>query len=219
MRDRLSVPEWKPLILMYTSLLKNPSALIRSMLDQNLTDLARAALQETTKKVDPAIEQELERLSTQVMSSTYDTLAALLKAEKWQEANKETEKVMLEVAEQTERGFLTEEDLRKFPCEDLLTIDRLWVEASNGHFGFSVQKKIWEKCGSPMKYNDDYKKFMERVGWQSGDDVVSYSDLKFSPSHSLVGELPITHLATTYSFESFIHFDKTYIYLFSHKDL
>ena len=218
-RDRLSVPEWKPLILMYTSLLKNPSALIRSMLDQNLTDLARAALQETTKKVDPAIEQELERLSTQVMSSTYDTLAALLKAEKWQEANKETEKVMLEVAEQTERGFLTEEDLRKFPCEDLLTIDRLWVEASNGHFGFSVQKKIWEKCGSPMKYNDDYKKFMERVGWQSGDDVVSYSDLKFSPSHSLVGELPITHLATTYSFESFIHFDKTYIYLFSHKDL
>ena len=71
-----------------------------------------------------------------------------------------------------------------------MTIDRLWVEASNGHFGFSVQKKIWEKCGSPIDYNDDYDKFMEAVGWQSGDDFVSYDDFKFSISHSLSGELP-----------------------------
>lgn len=191
--DRLSVPEWKPLILMYTSLLKNPSALIRSMLDQNLTDLARAALQETTKKVDPAIEQELERLSTQVMSSTYDTLAALLKAGKWKDADQETAKVMLEVAGQTERGYLDEEDLQKFPCEDLLTIDRLWVEASNGHFGFSVQKKIWENCGSPSSDGEEWDRFCVRVGWQNSDATayVEYQDLKKNASLSPLGELPL----------------------------
>ena len=122
--DRLTIPEWKPLILMYSSLLKNPSALIRSMLDQNLTDLARAALQETTKKVDPTIEQELERLSNQVKNSTYTQLEALLKAGKWKEADGETSKIMLEVVGQPERGFLTPDDLKEFPCEDLLTIDR-----------------------------------------------------------------------------------------------
>ena len=72
-----------------------------------------------------------------------------------------------------------------------MTTDRLWVEASNGHFGFSVQKKIWEECGSPMKYNNGYEKFMEKVGWRSGDDFVSYGYLKFSPSLSLRGELPV----------------------------
>ena len=182
--DRLSIPEWKPLILMYCSLLKNPSQLIRSMLDQGLVDLARACLQETTKKVDPAIEQELERLGNQVTSSTYTQLEALLKAGKWREADEETSKVMLIVSKQEDRGWLDEDDLKNFPCEDLLTIDRLWVEASKGHFGFSVQKKIWEKCGSPMDYNDDYKKFMETVGWRS--ELVNYENL-----HSLKGELPL----------------------------
>ncbi|MEB3293365.1 MAG: GUN4 domain-containing protein, partial [Synechococcales bacterium] len=91
----------------------------------------------------------------------YTQLATSLKAGNWKKADQETSKVMLEVAGQTERGYLDREDLENFPCEDLLTIDRLWVEASDGHFGFSVQKKIWEKCGSPMDYNDDYKKFCE----------------------------------------------------------
>ncbi|MEB3293395.1 MAG: GUN4 domain-containing protein [Synechococcales bacterium] len=204
--DRLMIPEWKPLILMYSSLLKNPSALIRSMLDQNLTDLARAALQETTKKVDPAIEQELERLSHQVTHSTYTKLEALLKAGNWKEADQETFKVMLEVAGKTDRGYLDPEDLEHFPCEDLLTIDRLWVEASDGHFGFSVQKKIWEKCGSPMDYNDDYKKFLEKVGWQRGGNWVGYDDLMFSPSLSLAGELPWGEVGEVWGWWVFLWF-------------
>ena len=188
--DRFSVPEWKPLILMYCSLLKNPSALIRSMLDEGLTDLARLCLQETHKKVDPAIEQELERLSSQVANLTYTQLESLLKAGKWQEANSETLNVMLKVVNQEERGYLDDDDLKTFPCEDLLTIDNLWVASSNGHFGFSVQKKIWEEYGSPMSYNNDYKEFMEAVGWGLRDDFVSYSDFKFSSTFSVPGELP-----------------------------
>ncbi len=218
--DRLSVPEWKPLILMYCSLLKNPSSLIRSMLDQGLTDLARLCLQETTKKVDAAIEQDLEQLSSQVTNSTYTQLKALLKEGKWKEADQETLRLMLEVSGQTERGFLRSDDLQNFPCQDLRTIDRLWVEASNGHFGFSVQKKIWEKCGSPMTYNDDYEKFMELVGWRSGDDFVSYSDLKFSASLSLAGELPFfVFLSSLASIDASVDDLGFGITLFSRKDL
>ncbi|MEO0874005.1 MAG: GUN4 domain-containing protein, partial [Bacteroidota bacterium] len=39
-------------------------------------------------------------------------------------------------------------------------------EASNDHFGFSVQKEIWEECGSPTSYNDDWEQFGDRVGWR-----------------------------------------------------
>ena len=120
----------------------------------------------------------------------YKMLERLTKEGKWEEADQETYRLMISTCKKDAGKVFTGRDIQTFPCEDLLTIDRLWVEASNGHFGFSVQKKIWEKCGSPMDYNDDYKKFMETVGWRSGLDFVSYSDLKFSLSHSLEGELP-----------------------------
>ena len=150
----------------------------------------------------PPIKVEAERVDLKVISSIdliplksekgidYTLLRDFLRAEKWEEADKETTKVLFKAASQEGRCYLDEDDLKKFPCEDLLTIDRLWVEASNGHFGFSVQKKIWEESGSPMSYNNDYKKFMEAVGWQSGDNFVRYNDFKFSPSDSLRGNLP-----------------------------
>ncbi|NJO66941.1 MAG: transcriptional regulator, partial [Leptolyngbyaceae cyanobacterium RM1_405_57] len=42
-----------------------------------------------------------------------------------------------------EGHYFEPEELLNFPCEELLAIDRLWVNYSNGKFGFSVQKKIY----------------------------------------------------------------------------
>ncbi|NJR67007.1 MAG: transcriptional regulator, partial [Leptolyngbyaceae cyanobacterium CRU_2_3] len=55
--------------------------------------------------------------------------------------------VMLEVAGREKQYYLGLEDIREFPCEDLRVIDRLWVQYSNGRFGFSVQKRIWLEVG------------------------------------------------------------------------
>ena len=63
-----------------------------------------------------------------------------------------------------------------------------------------------------MKYNGDYKKFMERVGWRSGDDFVSYGYLKFSPSLSSKGEL-------SYAMASIHEVDVVRLSLFSRNDL
>jgi hypothetical protein len=120
----------------------------------------------------------------------YEPLRDLLKAGKWEEADRETNRVMLQVAGREEQGYLLPDDLKEFPCEDLLTIDRLWVEASHGHFGFSVQKKIWQECGSPMSAGKDWDRFCDKVGWKQGENYVQYSDLKKNPSLSLTGELP-----------------------------
>jgi GUN4-like/NACHT domain len=188
--SRLDQKEWQPLILMYVGMLKNPSELMQQMLDCNLMALAGACLKETTKQVDADVLRALEGIAGKVTDARYAKLEALLKAGEWREADQETYRVMIQVVGKEEGQGFSRQDLETFPCEDLLTIDKLWDEASNGHFGFSVQKKIWEQCGSPMSYNNDYKKFMTKVGWRKGEDFVSYQDFKFSPIHSPSGELP-----------------------------
>ena len=182
---------WLRLMMLYVGLV-NPTTLIREALRQNQPDLADQLYRETTKQIDDStLISDLENgLKTAVKNLKYAELERLLNAGEWREADQETYRLMITTVGKEERQDFSEEDLENFPCEDLRAIDNLWVTASNGHFGFSVQKKIWEKCGSPMDYNDDCKKFMEAVGWRSGDDFVSYSDYKFSSTLSLAGELP-----------------------------
>ncbi|MCX5963238.1 MAG: GUN4 domain-containing protein [Cyanobacteria bacterium] len=150
----------------------------------------------------PTIEIEVEHDDIEVVSAIdaitlksekgvdYTKLRDLLKAGEWEAADQETYRLMITTVGKNEGQEFDREDLENFPCEDLRALDNLWVTASNGHFGFSVQKKIWEKCGSPMSYNDDYEKFMEAVGWRSGDNFVSYSQYKFSSTLSPRGEFP-----------------------------
>ncbi|MGI0493716.1 caspase, EACC1-associated type [Alkalinema pantanalense CENA528] len=166
--------------------------------------IARLSPQELSKPKPPEVQGYSEPATpiTEPMSAidaiplksekgvSYEKLRELLKAEKWEEADRETWRVMLEVAGQTKRGYLSSDDIEKFPCADLLTIDRLWVEASKGYFGFSVQKKIWQECGSPMSTGKEWDNFCAKVGWKKGGSYVSYSDLTKNPLHSPVGELP-----------------------------
>jgi GUN4-like/TIR domain len=133
-------------------------------------------------------------LSSERFGATYYTqLRDLLKAQDWKAADQETAHRMCEVMGRQKEGWLRVEDLQKFPCQDLQTIDRLWVKYSNGHFGFSVQKKIWQECGSPTSSGKDWDRFCVKVGWQNtaATAYLNYSDLKFDPSLSPTGELPL----------------------------
>jgi serine/threonine protein kinase len=117
----------------------------------------------------------------------YSRLQQLLAARKWKEADQETAKVMCQVAQNSE-GWLRVEDIDNFPCEDLRTINQLWLHYSNGKFGFSVQKEIYESLGGTRQYNQKvWEKFGARVGWRKrgmfgmfGGEWVSYSDLTFN---------------------------------------
>jgi hypothetical protein len=99
---------------------------------------------------------------------------------------------MLEVMGRRQRDYLDNEDIGKFPCQDLQVIDRLWVHYSDQRFGLSVQKRIWvEEGGKPGVYNlVVYEKFGERVGWRINDHWKLYSDLTFT-SNAAPGHLPL----------------------------
>ncbi len=112
----------------------------------------------------------------------YTRLQELLAAGKWQKADRETEAVMLKVSGREEEGWLTEEDMKTFPCQALRTIDSLWVKYSNGQFGFSIQKHIWQDIENSIQNDhvDIWKYFGDKVGWRVNDGWIGYSNLTFS---------------------------------------
>lgn len=121
----------------------------------------------------------------------YTKLRDLLATGKWKEADQETIKKMLEVADRTSEGWLSEEDIDQFPCEDLRTIDQLWVKYSNGLFGFSVQKRIYQSVGATRKYEIEiWGAYGDRVGWRVRSHKWLYWDaLKFN-TKAPEGHLP-----------------------------
>jgi hypothetical protein len=111
----------------------------------------------------------------------YINLRNLLAAKKWKEADEETRRVMLKVAGREEKGWLHEKSIDKFPCEDLRTIDQLWVKYSNGRLGFRVQKRIYQSVGGTREYDSEvWEKFGERVGWRKKNEWLYYNELTFS---------------------------------------
>jgi WD40 repeat protein len=111
----------------------------------------------------------------------YSRLRDLLAAGKWVEADWETSLILLKVSQSTMAGCITVKDIQNFPSEDLCTIDRLWTKYSNGHFGFSAQKRIWQSLGgkSGVKYKV-YDKFGERVGWRVNGQWLARDRHKFT---------------------------------------
>jgi hypothetical protein len=100
----------------------------------------------------------------------YGPLQDLLRAGNWEEANAVTSTFMLKAGGQLERGYLVEQDIRYFPCNDLLTLNRLWQYYSNDRYGYGPQTRIWVA----MKGKDysDSLRFEKRIGWGSGKTVI-----------------------------------------------
>ncbi|MBD2592762.1 GUN4 domain-containing protein [Nostoc spongiaeforme FACHB-130] len=128
----------------------------------------------------------------------YRKLRDLLAAGKWKEADAETARVMLAVMKREKEGWLRVEDIDNFPCEDLRTIDQLWVKYSDGKFGFSVQKLIYQSLGGTRNYDDKiWQAFGDKVGWQKGERWLYYNGLTFDIT-ALKAHLP-TPLAIGFS--------------------
>ncbi len=120
----------------------------------------------------------------------YDQLEQLLKSGKWKEADRETATKMFEVAGRTKEEWLIE-DVYDFPCEDLRTIDQLWVKYSNGYFGFSVQKRILKTLGGSRSYDSKiWQAFGDQVGWRVNGLWVMDNHLKCNLQTTQEGYLP-----------------------------
>ncbi|AFY83156.1 serine/threonine-protein kinase [Oscillatoria acuminata] len=115
------------------------------------------------------------------ISPFYQPLAKLLAAEKWREADEETAKIMLQIAGKEEGGWLDDEDIENFPGEELQAIDRLWLKYSNGRFGFSQQKCIYQSLGGTQEYDQEiWEALGDRVGWRKAGNWLDFDELTFN---------------------------------------
>jgi hypothetical protein len=98
-------------------------------------------------------------------------LKDLLAAHKWQEADTETANLL-----RSYTGGVID-----FPCEDLHTIDQLWIDYSKGLFGFSVQKAIYQRINDTYQQiggirdymKEPWEEFAYQVGWYKNNDWIA----------------------------------------------
>ncbi|NJL36176.1 MAG: GUN4 domain-containing protein [Leptolyngbyaceae cyanobacterium SM1_4_3] len=142
-------------------------------------------------KTEPKVTVE-EDLSSE-KGVNYIRLRDLLKVNKWRDADYETYLMMLQAVGRQKGDWIRSEELANFPLTDLRTVNQLWMKYSNGHFGFSVQKRIYESIGGHLDGEYDYQtleKFGDRVQWRINSSWITYNSLIFS-LNAPEGYLPV----------------------------
>jgi regulator of replication initiation timing len=90
---------------------------------------------------------ESDRWLLQTSRADYAHLKDLLAEKAWEEADVETQQIMLSIAGEDAQGqgFLTADQITEFPCLDLKILNKLWTIYSNGKYGFMIQRDIWDR--------------------------------------------------------------------------
>lgn len=130
---------------------------------------------------------------TFVDQPNYNQLETYLQNKQWQQADAETDKLILKIA--GENSALDAESSNKIPCESLQTIDRLWTKNSNERFGFTPQKEAFLETGNEFDeyIESSYEEFGNKVNWRIFGTWKRYEDFNFQaidPTITPSGYLP-----------------------------
>ena len=178
---------WRGTTLLYAAQVTSTTSLIEGLCglggEQALT-LAYDCWYENPKRVP-------ESTYKRVMELSYGILEQYMQNREWIEADQYTYQVMIQACKQ--ESYLTLDNLRNFPCEDLNRIDDLWLKYSDNQLGFSVQKEIWLNVGGKLDFgtdqqsaNEAFKKLSDEVGWRQ-EGKYTFLDVFDSPGR---GSLP-----------------------------
>ncbi|KAK3204435.1 hypothetical protein Dsin_018481 [Dipteronia sinensis] len=98
---------------------------------------------------------------------SFDLLQQLLSAQNFRQADEETRRLLIALAGEAaqKRGYVFFSEVKFISEADLKAIDNLWTQYSDNRFGYSVQKRIWEKT------DGDFSKFFVKIGWMKKLDT------------------------------------------------
>jgi GUN4-like len=126
--------------------------------------------------------------NSQESNSEFSKLQSLLEAKKWYEADQET-------------VSLIRNNSANLSCPNLRTIDRLWMQSSNGKYGLTPQLEVWQQVGgsSCRTCEGQIQEFSQKVGWNMSSQV--------SP---LPGDFPAQYpTVASLSWQSYVDSDKS----------
>lgn len=102
--------------------------------------------QQTVERVSNSVVKDISSSKNNArFLNSEEKLISLLQDRNWKEANEETAKILLRLAEKQLDDSLNNEDIKKLPVEELKTLDRLWSTYTNRRFSWLVQKQIWQE--------------------------------------------------------------------------
>lgn len=127
----------------------------------------------------------------------YTLLEQLLKAKRWKAADEETTNLMLQASDRVKDNSFWESDIKVFRCDVLKDINQRWIESTkekgkDRHFGFSIQKSIWESSGISPDSGDfaPYIEFGRKVDWIVGNQNMWDQPILIFSSDAPKGHLP-----------------------------
>ncbi|NJL45307.1 MAG: GUN4 domain-containing protein [Leptolyngbyaceae cyanobacterium SM2_3_12] len=158
--------------------------------DQGRLEQARVLLEISPAEashIEAAVRGELYGQIQSAIGIDYTRLRQLLWDRSWQEADQETENVLLKALGQNLQP-LGREAIGQLPCTDLATIDQLWSRYSEGQFGFRAQQQIYHQV------NQQPADFCRLLGWRGNPlspsrGILPYKNLQFNLS-APPGHLP-----------------------------
>ncbi len=137
----------------------------------------------SAKNLSLSVTSNLDPTMISARAVDHTRLRDFLSNKKWKEADRETWTVMCQSLSLTPGTQLEISQIYQLPCPDLQTVDRLWLHYSQGRFGFSVQKQIYESV------KGDYIRFCDRVNWQTYNSATASGQIKFTEK-APIGHLP-----------------------------
>ncbi|MFM2312755.1 MAG: hypothetical protein RLZZ04_2031 [Cyanobacteriota bacterium] len=119
----------------------------------------------------------------------YQPLQQLLAQQDFQQADVITLQKMCELAGSAavERKWIYFTEVVNLPIADLITLDQLWLMASAGKFGFSVQRRLWLSVGK------DFTKLWTKINWKSGNVWTRYPQEFTWDLSAPTGHLPLSN--------------------------
>jgi hypothetical protein len=103
----------------------------------------------------------------------FSDLERFLQNHQWEDADGETARLMILLSGDKSETQFKIDAIDDFPLGELLKIDSLWKEHSQGKFGFTIQKNIWSR--SKRNFNN----FSSKVGWRIGKNWLTDTELKY----------------------------------------
>lgn len=139
--------------------------------------------------VEEVVRSELYGDIASAMGADYSRLRQLLWSQQWQEADRETENVLLKALHPKTMEPLDRDAILQLPCVDLMTIDQLWGRYSGGRFGFKAQHQVY------LQVERRPADFLSTLGWR-GPTFSLTGGLKPYNSLEFHAKAPPGHLPT-----------------------
>ncbi|KAK1294605.1 hypothetical protein QJS10_CPA16g00135 [Acorus calamus] len=163
------------------------------------SDPTTTTLSTTTSLHKPTFPKLSSTTSTTnpTVPTTLDLLTTHLSTQNFRLADEETRRLLIALSGDAavSRGYVFFSEVQFIPADDLRSIDGLWREFSEGRFGYSIQKRVWEKSGR------DFTRFFRKVGWMKRleSEVEQYNYRAFPEEFmwELKEETPMGHLPLT----------------------